>query len=291
MLDCVQALLFCKSNGMNLASIETDAELKNLNLIARRNRQIVFDEIFVDSESGLQCNTLKKSSTGRFAVSYSRFMEKESKFMCEHVEESETFEAAQKQPESVNVKATFFISLTNEVSDVNFKKYYLSRNYFTPGKALMACKSFGMTLASPTNQMEYNKLQAAASLHPKNPTIALYKSADKKTWLGGNGKEINYKIDWNIGEPNNCENNEECVMFTNSVSGLKLMNDVPCNTARYSFICEHDTKAEDETKLVYDAKEAAKYFETIQLSTATLSVSKASMKLSFFDAKLMCSKF
>lgn len=77
------------------------------------------------------------------------------------------------------------------------------------------CKAFGMILAAPQNQDEYDRLKYLAGIHPNAAdiyaAIAVTRSElNKNLWLSS-GKEINFNLTWADGEPNNVYDNEHCV--------------------------------------------------------------------------------
>jgi Lectin C-type domain len=280
---------------MNLVAISSFDEYENFIKIAYDNPSMFKDEIFVSTnsvffvETGFMCMTYSKLSPREFPFRGIESNDQQSKFLCESVEFSNSFEPKEIR-EIVNVKPTFFRPLSVD----NFKKYYLSRVALTPPAASMACKSFGMNLASPKNQAEYNTLQnlLADLLVPSSAAIAVFRSsADKNIWLDGDGNTKNYKIPWYDDSSWDATTNENCAVFTPLTDSP--MTDVSCNTA-YAFVCEDSEYTFFlGANSIYDQQEAEKFMDTLTSVTVDTSkfdfgFSKSSIKLSFFDAKLLC---
>lgn len=113
------------------------------------------------------------------------------------------------------------------VSFVNAENGAVKKSYFyenlmaaTAEQANQICQAFGMTLASPQSQAEFDQLKkllfAAENIPWTHAVIAGYRSEEKtKKWLDST-HEIKYGIDWNDGEPNNSGNRENCIGRTSS---------------------------------------------------------------------------
>lgn len=285
---------------MRLARIQSEEERNNLLTIAKENWKLFKDEFFVDAndDSIFSCQTFKRPFRGNFLVNTAELENQLSKFLCEDVEVAETFEDKQSR-EVIDIKLTFFQPIgdyNSEFDDVS-KSYYLSRTSLTPPEATVACRSFGMVLASPVNQQEYNKLQLLLENYQTSATIAVYRSeTNDDVWIDGNGNPIGYEIQWADGEPSNTNDNEHCAFFQEVPS--RPMNDVPCNVA-YTFVCEQNNNNDDAVSVApINLNEVSKYMKDSAMSTIdtmheTLLYypSKPSMKLSWFEAKLICESF
>lgn len=284
---------------MNLAEILSIDEYENFIRIAYDNPSMFKDEIFISSksvfpvETGFMCMTLSKLSPREFPFKEIESNDQQSKFVCESVEFSNSFEPKEIR-EIVDVKPTFFRPLSIDNFDVNFKKYYLSRVALSPPAASMACKSFGMNLASPKYQDEYETLQSLlANLPvPSSAAIALFRSsADKEVWLDGDGNSKNYNISWYDDSSWDAATNENCAVFTPLTDCP--MTDVSCNTA-YAFVCEDSEYPSIlGADSIYNQQEAEKLIDTftsvtIETTKYDFGFGKPSIKLSFFDAKLLC---
>lgn len=274
---------------MNLVNIQSNNELYNLWKISYNNYKLFDQEFLVSSseeDSEISCKTYRKRLFGTFLTKEVETKEQQYKFLCESVEVSDTFEQ-QETLATVDVRTTFFQQL-NE----NSKAYFLSRISLTPPEATVACKSFGMALASPENQEEYGSLRGSLYSTKIIAAIAAYRSeTDENVWVSGVGSEINYQMAWAVGEPSNSESDEHCVIFKDEV--LPRMNGVSCTSA-FQFICE-DNQSEVKIKKPFSANAVAKYmnqyFSTVDIADEDswiYYVSKSSMKLSWFEAKLMC---
>lgn len=283
---------------MNLALITAEGEYENLNKIALDNPSLFSDELFVNakssdlSTSSMWCVTFAKYFRRMFEYKPLYSLNQQGKFLCESVEISDTFEP-KKSREIVNVKSSFYNALSNDNNDVNYKKYYLSRVALTPPAASIACKSFGMNLASPQNQEEYNKVQTLLTNLPEltSAAIAVIRSAtDKKVWLDGDGNKKNYEINWYDDDSWKAETNENCAVFVPLTDSP--MTDVTC-TSSYPFICEDNTYSDHASDIINNREETEKFIEkfrsvTIDTTRFDFGFSKPSIQLSFFEAKLMC---
>lgn len=286
--NCIQSMLFCLSNGMNLASLKTDEEISNLLNIAWKNMKLFKDEFFVNSIFGESlCQAIKGN-----VINYNANLEQKIKFLCEDVVVADNFDEP-KTVEFVDVKSTFFDPLGSFVTDDVTKNYFLSRMYLTPPEATIACKSFGMVFASPENQQEYDNLRDLMQEHD-NPAaaIAAFRSElDNEIWIDGQGKLLNYIMKWAEGEPSNLYGNEHCVFFRDALSAP--MNDVPCDKA-YQFICEDNQEIKVDKQI--EPKDVAKLMVEQQISSYDQLLderiiyyrSRRSIKLSWFESKLMC---
>lgn len=280
---------------MNLAAITSEGEYQNLIQIANDNPSSFGDGIFISSKSSdlstdSMCVSFAMAARRSYTYKTIDSTEQQSKFLCESVEVSDIFEPKESR-EIVDVKSTFFRSLSSDAIDVNNKKYYLSRVALSPPAASVACKSFGMNLASPKAQEEFYKLKSLLSEFSESPaSIALVRSAtDKKIWLDSEGNEINYEINWSENNSWNSETNENCAVFIASID--TTMIDVSCNE-EFLFICE-DAQMEMVENSIYSQQEAENFLENfrnvwIGSSRLEFGFSKPSIQLSFFDAKLMC---
>ncbi|CAO1441927.1 unnamed protein product [Diamesa serratosioi] len=131
------------------------------------------------------------------------------------------------------------------------KTYYINNRVETNWvTAHLMCESFGFELISFNNLPEMNgfldylqKQEMRFSFWLGATNINTYKTTSEYTpekhgfyWLS-NGQNINYKVKWFAGEPNN-PSTEQCLHagFRNNVIGL---NDFPCNRQDY-FICQLD---------------------------------------------------
>jgi hypothetical protein len=289
--NCIDSLLFCNSNGMHLAKIESEDERKNFIKIMAANLKLFKDEVFIsalqdDSESF--CRTIYgRPQRGVFKIE-EIFEGQQSKFLCESVEVKKTFESSN---QNIDVKSTFFKVLGNFNSDDVSKNYYLSRIWLSPPEATKACKSFGMTHASPVNQMEYDNLRNLIINcdNCSTASIAIYRSENNHNfWFDATGDRANYKIKWAPGEPSNLDGEEHCAFFSKITKG---MNDVPC-TLPYPFICEDNLK-EVQTETQFDKTATMRliqdyYVKTPQEPKMIYYSSKENIKLNWFNARLMC---
>lgn len=151
-----------------------------------------------------------------------------------------------------------------------------------------------MNLASPKSDDEYRKLRdLLSSLDiPMTAAIALYRSAtDKKVWLDGNGEKANFFVQWYDDVTWSPSTDENCAAY------LPLddspMTDISCGKS-FAFVCEKQGFDIDlQPSFAYDPNEA-KQFMGVRSNVVgdtksyEFSLGKSSIKLSFFDAKLLC---
>lgn len=272
---------------MKLATINAEGEYQNLVKITNDNPILFNDEVFVSSdsaESEFLCSTFYKFYRRDFAFKPVESADQQSNFMCESVEVSSTFESKESR-EVIAVKSTFFKALSEDDDDINSKKYYLSRLELLPAQASTACKSFGMKFASPQSQNEYLRIKELLGLSTASASISIVRSpANTQTWLDGNGKTKNFEIDWLSSSF------ERCAVFKPLKSGL--VEAVSCSL-EFPFICEDNSLDTSETISAFDRSEFEKFFEKLRsITTETMKIdfafSKASMKLTFFEARLLC---
>jgi hypothetical protein len=160
----------------------------------------------------------------------------------------------------------------------------------------MACKSFGMALASPNSQEEYSKLQNLLSNLevPTSVAIAVFRSAvDSNLWLDGNGNTKNYLIDWIDDNSWDATTDENCAVFLPLDNSP--MTDVSCKNP-YAFVCESlGFDVDSSPYLSYDSQTVKSLLnEPLSITSVKkdkkidVRFSKPSIKLSFFEAKLLC---
>lgn len=278
---------------MNLAKIENDGELRNLLEITNGKPTLFSDEFFIESSSGsadFPCFTYKMSFRGNFAIYNVESSDQQSKFLCENVEIKDYSEIVRDEvlQDSVDVKSTIFrpVGDYDNAEDV-LKNYYLSSPLLTPPEASVVCKSFGMILASPEDQQEFDNLVAKM---PSMATIAAYRSeSDDNVWLDGYGNAINYNFVWTKGSASNSDGH--CVEFED---GPKESVSMPCDS-KSAFICEENLN-EVKTETQFNSIDASKFMSNFfAYQTEHISVeffpSKASVKLSLFEAKLVCESY
>lgn len=164
------------------------------------------------------------------------------------------------------------------------------------------CHSFGMKLASPENQHEYNNLRELLSelpFHQRSQVfIEAYRSKkNAEDWLSA-GIKINYRFSFAENQPDNNRNKENCLVFSDStVSNLPNMNDVPCDM-RSQFICEREKLV--KTKRSLNSDEKLKFMNVIasfgytKANDSVLKIVYAShkfLKVSWIQARNICKSF
>lgn len=191
---------------------------------------------------------LKRSS--RFEIRRVDCLSKQQKFLCEDVELADTF-VEEKAPEKsmclrideeevqynvgkVETRSTWFHylgrsckrSLLLNFLQINYnlfhtaygssdpKSYYISDFPVSTFDAMKICQSFDMILASPNDQDEYDRIRSLVSNHNSpwiDAYIAGYRSEeDHDVWLDSKD-QLNYRIAWMGGEPNDGEGKENCI--------------------------------------------------------------------------------
>lgn len=94
----IEAYAICQSNGMRLATIESNYELQNLAFKSNKNRGLFESSIFVDGKNLTQdhkpetCLSISRESRLNFEVKSINCDYEKSKFLCEYVEEVEKYE-------------------------------------------------------------------------------------------------------------------------------------------------------------------------------------------------------
>lgn len=97
------------------------------------------------------------------------------------------------------------------------KTYYLSDVSAPIFDAMKVCQSFDMTLASPKNQDEFDRLRSLLREDRSwdGLSMAGYRSEEFfRQWNDASG-ELNYNVVWNSGEPNNAGGRENCMSKNN----------------------------------------------------------------------------
>lgn len=103
----------------------------------------------------------------------------------------------------------------------------------------------GWELASLTTQGEHDYLLDILEKRPDyhyswSLHVGLFRRND--VWMEGtldDAKPINYTIRWHTGEPNNYNEDENCVVIIKSVVGKIDMFDISCINFISAFVCSH----------------------------------------------------
>lgn len=291
--------MFCASNGMRLAKFQSSDEFSNLLTIAREKGKYFEEDFYVSDEndSEISCINYKKLFRGGFQTNDVDSSYHLSKFLCEDIQITDNFEALEPIKE-VDVKSTFFQAIGSYSNDNSTKAYYLSRTTLTVPEATIACKSFEMELASPKNPEEFINLKSLLADSSEqtefvSATVAVYRSEVGNTWVDGDGNKVNYGIDW--AEPSNWDGDDNCIAF--QIAPNLLINSVSCSQAN-AFICEDNQDDVDNVKAAFDINEVAKFMninanKSISTSDDNLIYypSRSWIKLSLFEAKMICESF
>lgn len=107
-----ESYLSCKSNGMQMAHIDSADEIKNLGRLARRNINLFRTEVYIDgknltaNQTSSSCFSFWKLIRGKYEFREVECDGKSRKFMCQNVEVVKDYEA--NKEETIDVKVTFF---------------------------------------------------------------------------------------------------------------------------------------------------------------------------------------
>lgn len=104
------------------------------------------------------------------------------------------------------------------------------------------CKSFGMNLAALTTKDEYKHFtnyiikNNAIELNMELIFVGGTRIGTKNWYWLPSGADLDYKLDWSAGEPNNAYT-ELCLSFYSN-GGKVFWNDMTCETPAIRFLCE-----------------------------------------------------
>ncbi|CRK89448.1 CLUMA_CG003193, isoform A [Clunio marinus] len=223
--DFLNALWTCKSNGMELANVESEKERRNLAKISLKSPLKFYNGIFIKSNSSPkvnedECLSFSAPKTLKLSIG-SISCEAVLNFMCEVIkvqiyDKTRNITLAN-EVESTKVIDNVFTYLgkteiikdeqggNSETVKNKTMKYYLSKGLLTtPNEASMVCKSFNMNLASPKNQVEFDEFIAVLayyclrgsfshSVEWRDATIAGYRSKENRAEWHVSGKLVEYR--------------------------------------------------------------------------------------------------
>jgi len=291
---------------MQLAYMQTSEEIANLAAIAWTNPTSFDTRVFIDGDNLIDtswqatrtCFSFETNSRREPKIRSENCNEDSLKFLCEKMEVVDNYDDPflDSAETLLDVRATYFTYLGDVETDMKKKSYYASFNAIaTSVQAIKMCESLDMILAAPQSQSEYDNMVNLLKIFKSNWTNAMidgYRSEENGIdWVSFNNK-IKYSIDWNYNEPNNANNNENCMAMKN-VYGQAKMNDIPCSgDGKYQFICEYDESA--NYKKTYSETERSTLLRPLisyKIGSLTKELYLSDYEMTWYWAIIFCKDF
>ncbi|XP_067828568.1 mannose-binding protein-like isoform X2 [Heptranchias perlo] len=118
------------------------------------------------------------------------------------------------------------------IQDVEGKLFVASIGKTNFENAKRMCREAGGELVSPRNSAENKAIYDIVREMGKSVFLGIKATQTERLFKYPNGDEIIYS-NWDSGEPNNVNNNEDCVEFKSN----QMWNDVSCDY-QFSIVCE-----------------------------------------------------